>query len=360
MKTLKYFRYFQVTILAIVICGCVQYDNINVTEKPYVNKTSAELYIGEGADDRNQIQLMSSPQDKQYTWTSLDPTVATVTQTGLVTALSEGFSVITVASGNDKTDVDIWVRKWVPLEDLEILGESRIITTRLNKIQIIATPVPLNASEVNIQWTSSDPEAIAVFENGWVVCNDLGNATITAKAGGIEKEVVVQVFQTEKMRKNGWSIPGFNASLSSNPPWFSSQSLDYPLTNMIDDNLATMWHSVYYSQGGRAPCYFIVDLGEEIILTHVSMTRGPNTNGQTGFELLFCAEGGVNNPDDPNTWNWDNQGEFNFDRTIDTEQKYEFSRYPMVRYIKVNMEAKHNPGNFNANFADISVYRGVF
>jgi hypothetical protein len=366
MKTLnylKYFGFFPMMILSVIIYGCVEYGNIKTTEKPYVNQKSVELYVGEGAGDRNQIQLTSSPRDQQFTWTSLNPDVVTVTQTGLVTALAEGFAVVTVSSGDDKIDVNVLVRRWIPLEDLLILGANRIITTRLDRFQIIVTPVPLNASETIIQWTSSDPKAIAVSENGWVVCNDLGNATITAKAGEIEKQVIVQVFLSEKMPKAGWSILGYDPTLIENPPWFRTQNNDGVsyLTNMIDDDLTTIWHSHFYGQGGRAPCYFIIDLGEEVIMTHISMTRGQsNTNGQTGFELLLCVEEDIDDPNDPDTWDWESQGEFAFNRTVTTEQKYSLPDYPMVRYIKMFMDAKHNPNNFNANFADISVYRGVY
>ena len=362
MKTLNYFGFFPLMILTAVICGCVQFDNIKTTEKPYVNYTSVELYIGEGAGDRNQIQLTSSPQDKKFTWTSLDPSVASVTQTGLITALSEGFSIITVTSDDDQIDVNVWVREWVPLKGLLMLSEDLIIATRLDKIQIIATPEPLNASEVNIQWTSSDPEAIMVFENGWVLCKNLGLATITAKAGEFEQQVVVQV--ADVMPKAGWSILGYDATLIENPPWFRTQHVPdgLYLINLIDDNLATYWHSHFYGQGGRAPCYFIIDLGEELLMTHISMYRGAtNTNGQDGFELYTCTEDGVDDPENPDTWDWEFQGDFSFDRgtTPPPEQKYALPAYPMVRYVKVFMDARHNPNNFNANFAEIYVY-GIY
>jgi len=363
MNTLKYFRFLPVMVFVAVTCGCVQYDEIKITGKPYVNHTSVELYVGEGANDRNQIQLTSSPQDKKFTWTSLDPTVASVSQTGLVTALSEGFAIITVASDDDQTNVDVWVREWIPLEDLLILGEERIISTRLSKFQVIATPVPLNASEVKIQWSSTDPEAIAVYENGWVVCNNLGNATITAKVGEIEKQVNVMVFLSEKMSKAGWSILGFDPTLIENPPWFRTQHIGDGsfLTNVIDDNIATFWHSHWYGQGGRAPAYFIIDMGEEVMLTHISTTRGQaNSNGQTAYELLLCTEDGVNDQGDPNTWDWESQGVINFNRTIVTEQKIELPNYPMARFLKVYIDITHNPNNFNANFADVSVYIGIF
>jgi len=370
-KILKYFRLLMVVTLAGITCGCVSFDNYKITEKPFVDKTSVELYIGEGAGDRSQIQLVSSPSGKQYKWNSLDPTVATVSQTGLITALSEGFAVITIASANDQTNVDVWVRKWVPLEDFLILGKDRIIASRSDRFQIIAVPEPLNASEVDIQWSSSNPQAIQVFENGWVVCNDLGGAFITAKADEIEKKVEVQaILGNVLMDRSKWSVPGYATNIVSGIGWSSQDVPANLVAHMFDDNLATFWHASWGAGGSintDYPHWFIVDLGEEVIITHVSMTkrRGFN-NMQRGFELFTSTEANAVNLSDPDTWEWESQGEFNFNPGTsaqdlnDFEQKYPLAEFPSARYVKVYMGTKFKGANNYAQTADFKVYIGIY
>ena len=362
MKALNYFSFILVILFAAAIGGCVQYDKFKITEKPFVDKTSVILYIGDGAGERNQIQLNSSPDGKQYVWTSLDPAIATVSQTGLVTAQSEGFAIISVASGDDQTDIDVWVMPWVSLEDIRIVGKTRIITTRTSRFQVVAVPVPQNASEVNIEWTSSNPDAITVYENGWVVCNELGGAFITAKAGEFEKQVEVQAILSEKMSKSNWSIPG-NTDVDMGDTGFSSHHLPtYSILYLIDDNLSTFWHTWYSGSNPNYPHWFIIDLGEEVIITHVSMHRRQDNNatGQTGFELFTCTESDAEDLLDPTTWGWESQGEFSFAQNTTAEQKYALAEYPTARYVKVYMDVKFRGSGQYANAAEFTVYRGAY
>ena len=362
MKTFNYVRFLSVMLLACIVWGCVQYDRIVVTEKPFVNQTSVKLYIGEGAGDRSQILLVSSPQNKQYKWASLSPTVAEVSQNGLVTALSEGFAVITVTSETDQTSVDVWVQKWVPLEDFQILEEGRIITTRMERFQIITAPEPPNASEVHIEWSSSDPDAFSVYEGGWVVCNiDQGRTIITAKAGGIEKHVEVLAILSERMPRTEWKVPGYDAT-DYGTIGYSSQDFTYGnnMLNLFDGNTATIWHTDWATLNPDYPHWFIVDLDEEVIITHVSLIGriGWDTEA-SGFELFTCTEAGAQDLSNPDTWEWESQGEFTFDISSDEEQKYAMRNFPTTRYIKVFMDTKFRTTQ-NATFSEFYVYMGVY
>jgi len=190
---MKVKNYFMLALTG-VICGCAQfkYDEFNITEKPFVDRTNVRLYIGAEAGNRNQAQLTSSPEGRQYTWSSLDPTVATVTQSGLITAIGEGFALITVASSNDVTNVNVWVQNWIPLLDFT-LSHQNITVNKKDRMQIIATLVPTDASEPDIQWSSSDANIVTALENGWIICNNSGRAVISASAQGIVRQVNVTI-----------------------------------------------------------------------------------------------------------------------------------------------------------------------
>jgi len=359
--------------------GCVQYNKFEITEKPYVDKTSVELYVGEGAGERNYIQLKSSPADRQYTWTSLDPSIATVTQTGLVTAVAEGFADVVVSSDNDQTVVNVWVRNWVPLEDIQIIGSDQIVAYRNDRIQIFTAPIPLNASECNITWTSSNPEKLSVFENGWIVCNEAGSFIVTAKAGEVEKQIQVRVLKewvSVLMDKSGWSIVG-GVDYNSNDGaiGYSAQAWNDGTTTrtdayvdyIFDGDRSTSWTTPWWSPYTEQPHWVIVDLGEEVVLTSVTMYRNDAVNmecGHTGFELLTCTEANAaNNPADPTTWIWESQGEFPFAATVPNEQKYPLSAFPMARYIKLYVDTKFSSnvwaGVSIVMLTEMDVYIGV-
>ncbi|MDR2148665.1 MAG: Ig-like domain-containing protein, partial [Tannerella sp.] len=135
MKTgskINYFKGMVTVTIILAACGCsdFKYDKFKITDKPFVNYTSIELFTGDGAGNHNSMQLISSPTDMKYTWSSADESVATVTQTGLVTAVSEGITIISVASQNDETKISVIVRKWIPLEDLVLDTDEKIIEWR--------------------------------------------------------------------------------------------------------------------------------------------------------------------------------------------------------------------------------------
>ena len=355
--------------LACATCGCMGYDNFKITEKPFVNHTSVELYIGDGAGNRNSIQLISSPAGNQYTWTSLDPSVATVTQTGFVTAVAEGFAMITVASDNDQTTVNVWVRQWLPLEDFQILGSDRVVTTQYEQFQITTTFVPMNTSETDIQWTSSNPQIISVYENGWVVCNGLGSAVITARAGDIVRRVTVQSIMSERMSRGNWSIPGFNAGSPYGTIGYSSQHTQSNpiclITYIFNDNPSLIWAANWQAAPiASYPHWFIIDLGEEVMLTHVSILNrqdmGDGNNGPTGFELFTCTEANAQDLSAPTSWGWVSQGEYIIEPANLDEQRYALTAYPYARYIRVYMDTKFQGSSPFASMSGFWAFIGVF
>lgn len=355
----KYVRIFILVVLVNLTMGCVKYDNYNITEKPYVEKTSVTLYIGEGADNRSQIQLKSSPEGKQYTWTSLDPSVATVTQTGVITAVKEGFAAISVASDNDQTNVNVWVRKWVPFEDFT-LDKQNVEITRLGKVQIIASLVPQNASEVEIQWTSSNPDVAAVFENGWIVGNEIGTAVVTARVDGKEQQVNVRVVpELIKYSRSRWTVPGFVTGNDGQQIGYSSQNGGYVIMNLFDGNVNSFWHARYSSPASTYPHWFIVDMHRSSVVAEVMLQRRQGFKSVNGFYLYTCPDVTVNQNDPVNGYPWEYQGEYAFNPDINNEQRFTVPNQPEARYIKMYFDKQHKaPGapNNQAQLAEFAVY----
>jgi hypothetical protein len=327
-----------------------------------VEQTLVELYIGEGAGNYSQIQLVSSPKGKQYTWTSLDPSVATVTQTGLVTAIKEGFAEITVASANDQTRINVWIRNWVPLEDFT-LDKYQVEVKRLGRVQVLSNPVPQNASKVEILWTSSNPEVASVFENGWIVGNEPGSAIITASAGSFTRQVEVEVVQELiKYPRAKWTIPGNDPQVVGGPKiGYSSQS-NYWLMNMFDGNVGTFWTSAYASNGGfnsAYPHWFIVDMHRTHNIEQVMMQRRESLITNGGFEFYTCPDVEVNQNDPEHGYPWVFQGKFMFPNPNSTaEQRFVLEGSPEARYflVRIPQDCQANASRAYVDIAEFAIY----
>lgn len=355
---MKYLRYLSIIILT-VIAGCDKFDEFVVTEKPYVDQTSVQLYIGEHAGDRSSVKLTSSPDDAAYVWTSLDPSIATVDQTGLVTAVAEGFTSIILASKDDQTTIDVNVKEFIPLTGFTVSANVVIGSWEaLNRVYL--TPIPENATETNIEWTSSDENVAMVYSNGMIKTLGVGRAVVTAKGGGHEEKI--EVFVPSKMSKDGWNIPGYNPDSDLGTIGYSSQATNEGAANkvvaIIDNDLNTYWHARYGGSGATDyPHWFIVDMGKDITLAQISMAkRNNNEKGQKGFQLFTCSESGATDLDDPTTWTWEEQGDFSFNPKKNGDQMYPIMNVPTARYIKVYMGEKHKGTDKYAMVADLSAY----
>ena len=68
-----------------------------------LNKTATTLMIVNGVQATEQLSVATLPTAVNYTWTSSDNSVATVSNTGLVTAVSSGTATITVTADDGRS-----------------------------------------------------------------------------------------------------------------------------------------------------------------------------------------------------------------------------------------------------------------
>ena len=134
----------------------------------------------------------SNATDTSVNWTSSNIGVATVTQSGVVTAVSNGTSVITCKAqdGSNKTgqctvtvnipesggDTDIKV------SSVTVSPESATLTSAGETKNLTATIEPSNATDTSVNWTSSDTGVATVTQSGVVRAVSNGTAVITCKA----------------------------------------------------------------------------------------------------------------------------------------------------------------------------------
>ena len=140
----------------------------------------------------------SSGTLKTVSWSSNDAAVATVDNTGLVTAVSEGRATITAAttdgSGLNAT-CDVTVNPPIPVTTVTI-DEPEAALYAGGKIKLTATVLPENATYKTLSWTSSD-SSVATVADGVVTGVAKGTATITATAtNGVKAERSVTISST--------------------------------------------------------------------------------------------------------------------------------------------------------------------
>ena len=152
-------------------------ESVPVTE---ITLDQTELTIGDG----NSVSLtaQTAPADasnKTVIWTSGDPAIAEVSDTGIVTGIAPGETEITAASydGSVTAVCKVTVTP-VSVESVQLNKDSVDMEIGGTE-QLEAQITPSNASNQKVTWESSDPEVVSVDESGLVTALAEGSAQVT-------------------------------------------------------------------------------------------------------------------------------------------------------------------------------------
>jgi len=166
------------TIAVCVVFAIVAYSQ--QIQQITVNATKNVMSVGETM----QLTAIISPQEvtnNTLTWSSSNPTIATVNTAGIVTAVSAG-SVNIIASANDGSNVTgsfQLVISSVPITSITIGGSTAQMQMG-QTIQLSATILPTNATNKSIYWSSLSPNVASVDQTGKVTALSTGTTTIKA------------------------------------------------------------------------------------------------------------------------------------------------------------------------------------
>ena len=170
-----------------------------VTGNPVVDVTSitmnrSTLTLVKGSSEILTAQVRpDNATDKTIIWTSSVPAVASVSTEGKVTAKSAGTTIVTASAGS-KTATCI-----VTVSDNTVNVTS--VTLNKNAMSLVvgawetltASVNPDNATNVVVDWTSSDGTVASVDGYGMVRALKAGKTTVTVTAGGKSASCVVTV-----------------------------------------------------------------------------------------------------------------------------------------------------------------------
>ena len=116
--------------------------------------------------------------DKSVTWSSSAPAVATVDQSGKVTAVKAGTATITVTTTDGGKTATCAVTVIAKVASVSLDKTSMTLTVGETQT-LTATVTPDNAQDKSVTWSSSDATVATVDQDGKVTAVKAGSATIT-------------------------------------------------------------------------------------------------------------------------------------------------------------------------------------
>ena len=165
--------------------------NFVPVESVTLNET--ELTLDE--DESFQFKATVKPDnatDKSVIWTSSDPAVVSVFQ-GWIYANAAGTATITAQAGNRTATCRVTVRKkTVPVSSVE-LNKTSLQLFEEDTFQFTATVGPDDASDKTVTWKSSNTDVATIDRDGLLTARSVGSATVTATAGGVSAQCIVNV-----------------------------------------------------------------------------------------------------------------------------------------------------------------------
>lgn len=159
-----------------------------------LNKYSLTLYVGE-MGEQLAATILPEGSTASVVWQSSNPNVATVTEKGLVQAVTPGTSVITATAGGRHVSCIVSVlAARVRVTGVSFDETEHKIPVR-GTAKLTATIAPADATVKTLVWTSDDPGIASVSRTGIVTAVSVGTTKIHATSvdGNHSAEVTVTV-----------------------------------------------------------------------------------------------------------------------------------------------------------------------
>ena len=191
----------EVTIAAIArdITG-LHMDSHTITLSNQIKEATAITITSAGdattiTTDNGTLQLTAAitPEDatdQSVVWEVDDDTKATISESGLLTALGNG-TVLVKVTANGGTDVTntfqvVISGQIIDVESVAIssAGDATTISTDDGTLQLTATVSPENATDKTVSWSVDDESKATISNTGLLTALDNGSVVVTATANG--------------------------------------------------------------------------------------------------------------------------------------------------------------------------------
>lgn len=194
--TLKALKNGKATITATSTDGSAVSASCKFTVKTHassvkLNKTALTIYT-RGSEKLKATVAPAEASDKSVKWTSSNKSVATVSSSGTVKAVSKGTATITCTTvdGSHKAQCKVTVKKATDVTGVKLSKTSKTIV-KGDTYQLTYTVLPTNATFQSVTWSSTDEKVAKVSSDGivtavksgtaYIICRSKDNTTATAR-----------------------------------------------------------------------------------------------------------------------------------------------------------------------------------
>ena len=190
--------------MAVSLVGCgVDITSVGLPTDIVLEKgETQQLNIEYGTDDKAEQEKIAEAASKlNLTWSSSDEEVATVDETGLVTAVGAGEADITVSVADANISSTTHIKVVILPTGVEVPETLSLELNGEATKALGAKMTPEDATDVKLAYVSSDESVVTVDESGNVTAVGVGECTITttivadttatAEDAGVDSEMLV-------------------------------------------------------------------------------------------------------------------------------------------------------------------------
>lgn len=164
-------------------------------EKINVSSDKTELKKGESIKLKVKI-LPDEAKDHEIEYTSSNPKVATVDNSGNIIAQKSGTTTITVKSKENDVRSEIQIKVYTPVTGIELTSENLVMQ---ESDRFVVTPIvlPTDADNKNVTYSSENEQIATIDSNGNITAVKEGKTkmTVTTEEGNFKGEIDVIVVQ---------------------------------------------------------------------------------------------------------------------------------------------------------------------
>jgi len=263
----------------------------------------------------NTVQLTAVPTDslgnalanQTVTWSSSNTSVATVSATGLLSAVAVGSAVISATAGGKSGFANLAVVAASPASVASVTVSPATASITAGKtVQLTATLKDSAGNALGgraVTWSSSNPTVATVSSNGLVSGIGAGTATISASSGGQQGSAQITVnavavgsvqvspgwanlsarqtlqLTATALDPNGNPMGGVTITWLSNAPSLASVSSSGLVTVLSTSGTGSV--QIYASAGGQTGHSTITFIAAPVATVTLSPTTATLNSGQT-------------------------------------------------------------------------------
>lgn len=145
--------------------------------------------------------------NKYVSWSSSNTNVATISSSGVINAVNQGSTTITVTTNDGHKTATCVVTVTEPTHVTSVSLDKTSLSLKVDKTSsLTANVLPSDAYDKSVSWSSSNTNVATVNDNGEITANTVGTTTITATTtdGGFTANCSVTV--EEKGTADEWTV----------------------------------------------------------------------------------------------------------------------------------------------------------